>query len=251
MNRTGQPDARRRGGDVGGAPAAPPLDPRRGVRAACGRPRGVDDDVFEQIADHTEHGTFVSRTALPSPVRWQRESPRGNRGLCGLRGSAPAGRRSPSHVRAVTEVFRTGVGSRNPPMRRKPRMGSRRGSMVAWRQHQTTRRRPPRSPWPSTCSSRPSAARRGGSGGGPAGSAPSSPTTPAGSSSSPSPTRSCAPPRRRGRCSSSGSSSTPDCPTRSPASTGPGCASPDSAPPSPLARSPPSPAGGSGPRRAG
>ena len=79
---------------------------------------------------------------------------------------------------------------------------------------------------------------------------PCSPTTPAGSSSSPSPTRSCAPPRRRGRCSSSGTSSPPDCPPRSPASTGPPCVSPDSAPRSPPVQSPPSPAGGSAPRPA-
>ena len=224
MNRTAQP---MRAAAAATLAALPPR--RRSIRAAVSVPRAGGPVAWITTSSSRSPTTPSTERSYHGPryrlLFRQRESPWGNRGLYGLRGSASAGRRSPFMSRPQPRL-RTGVGCRNPPMRRKPRMGSCRGSMVGWR-HPTRRRRPPRWPWPSTCSSRPSAARRGESGGGPTGSA-----------------RLLAddagreflfaltdqvlrtPDAGAGDASSSAISSTSDCPTRSPASTGPGCASP-------------------------
>ncbi len=122
--------------------ALPPR--RRWIRAAVSVPRAGGPAAWMTTSSSrspttpsTERSYHGPRYRLPFR---QRESPRGNRGLCGLRGSASAGRRSPF-------IFGLGHYLTTP----------RRASMVEWRDP-TRRRRPPRSPWPSTCSSRPSAA---------------------------------------------------------------------------------------------
>ena len=62
MNRTATAEPRRGGGDVGRAAAAPPLDPRRRVRAPGRRPGRVDHDVLEKVADRRRAlESFVSR----------------------------------------------------------------------------------------------------------------------------------------------------------------------------------------------